>query len=459
MRTQAGAWVSVPRVPNRQRRPSGRVLLTPLLLALSLVAAGCLPDVDPRAGADARPPVQVDTSLGVVRIPPGTSIDVRIVLDGPEDEEGLAAVLEAAIRTAVEDFGVVQQGFRVDLGELILTDCTREDGARVGAELAASDSLVAILGPQCSATLLGLQAPLDSAGMVVVTPRPTELTLTVGADGLPAQDRAGGTWRTAPSALQLARAAAEHAHDDLGRVRAAVLHDGSLESVGAAAAFRARFQELGGTVVVERRVEDDVTAEDGDIAGPALDAVLDAVVSATIDVAFLPLAPDVLLAVADGWSGRSGLVRAARLTMSSAAVPAFLSDEASQGHLVAAPVLEISEMTSAVTGMSASQTRERVAGLSGVRDPSGWWAYAYDATTLLLKALEDTSLIDNDGSLVLSRAELRANLARITFVGFTGPIACAPLGDCAARRTAIHAHDDASVVELSAVPVVARIEE
>ena len=449
-----------PRAAGGQHAPLSRPALRPTiaLLAAALIAAACLPD-DPSGGrADDRPPVQVDTSLGVVRIPAGSTIDVRMVLDGAEDPEALTEVLAAAFRTAVEDFGVVQQGFRVELGAPITTTCSRDDGARVGEELAAIDALVAILGPQCGATLLGLQGPLSAAGKVVVTSRPTGMTLTVGADGAPGQDRADGVWRTSPSDLQLARAAAEHAVDGLGRVRAATLRDGSIESNGLATAFRDRFQALGGTVVVDREVDRVVLGQDEDAAAAALDALLDAVAAGTIDVAFLALSPELLLAVADGWSGRSSLARATRFTIVPAVPADFLGDEASQGHLLTSPALEIDDVTSAVTGMSASQTLERVSSLAGVTAPSAWWAYAYDAATLLLKALEDTSLIDVDGSLVVSRSELRENLARTTFNGLTGTIACAPLGDCAAPRIVVRSHDDASVTDVSAIPIVARIE-
>jgi len=442
---------------------------TPLAigLALTLTLSACLAeDTSSPARSDGRPPVQVDASLGVVRVPVGAAIDVRMVLDGPEDDEMLGAVLEAAFRTAVEDFGVVRQGFRVELGPAIMTTCSREDGARVGAELAELDTLVAVLGPQCTGSLLGLQGPLSAAGMTIVTPRPTELTLTVGADGLPGQDRAEGVWRTAPSALQQARAAAQHAFDELGSERAATLRDDSIESAGLAAAFRAHFQSLGGTVVIDREVDRAILGEDGvqseqqdaDQAA-ALDALLDAVAAGTVDVAFLALGPDLLLAVADGWSGRSRLAATTRITTSTGGVSVFLGDEASQGHLLTSPVLAFGDVTSAVTGMSSSQTLERVRSLSGAPDPAGWWAYAYDAATLLLKALEDTSIIDSDGSLVISRAELRENLARTSFTGLTGALACAALGDCAAPRIVIHAHDDASVSELAAVPIVARIDD
>jgi len=441
------------------RRPTSMPLRTVSvpLVSLAMVLAACLPEDPSSTRQPERPPVQVDTSLGVVRIPAGSSIDVRMVLDGPEDQEGLAAVLEAAFRTAVEDFGVVQQGFRVELGAPIVTSCSREDGERAGAELAASDSLVAVLGPQCGATLLGLQGPLSAAGTVIVTSRPTELTLTVGPDGALGQDRADGVFRTSPSVLQQARAAAEHAVEGLELVRAATLRDSSLESAGLATAFRDRFQALGGTVVVDVEVDGSIIGPDDDRAAESLDALLDAVAAGNIDVAFLALGPDALLALADGWSGRSALARSTRFAVVTTGLVDFLGDEGSHGHLITSPVLELDDTVSAVTGMSTSQTLERVSSLAGVRDPSGWWAYAYDAATLLLKALEDTSLVDVDGSLVISRAELRDNLARTSFGGLTGLIDCGPLGDCASSRTVIHAHDDASVTDLSAIPIVARI--
>jgi ABC-type branched-subunit amino acid transport system substrate-binding protein len=359
-----------------------------------------------------------------------------------------------------EDFGVVRQGFRVDLGAVITTTCDREDGARAAAALLASedaDSIVGVLGPQCTPTLLGLQGPATAAGLVVVTPRPTDLTLTVGADGLVGQDRAEGMWRTAPSLLREAEAAAEHAVDGLGLSRAVMLHDGSIESSGLTTAFRARFESLGGTVVVERTVDEDLTSDDEQRSAAAMTAVLDAVVAGETDVAFFALPTDVLLALADGWSSNSRLARVTRLTTSRAGTEEFLGDEASQGHLLTGPVLDFPDAVSAVTGMSASQTSERISAVSGVRTPAGWWAYAYDAATLLLKALEDTSLIDVDGTLVISRSELRASLGRTTFGGLTGQITCTPLGDCAPRRMVVRAHEDASISELGALPIVAEL--
>ena len=431
-----------------------------LLLACALTLGACAPVDGPAERPPDREPVRVDESLGVVRVTPGSPVEVRMVLDAEGDPEGLAPVLEAAFRAAVEDFGAVQQGFRVHLGAVVTSGCDRASGERVGRELAGAadaDAVVAILGPQCTETLLGLQGPVSAAGMTVITPRPQASTLTQGPDGTIGQDRREGVWRTAPSALAEVRAAAHHAVTDLELGRAVTVHDGSIEKVAMAEAFRLRFEALGGTVVLARELDPAVTGEDEETAGEALDALLDAITSSDADVALILLGGEELLTVADALAGRSRLAGIVRMAPSASATLDVLGDEASTGLLIAGPALDVSDAVSSVTGMSASQTLERVSASSGVRSPAGWWAYAYDAATLLLRAMEDSSLIDVDGTFVLSRAELRSTLARTSFGGLTGEIRCSPEGDCAARRIAIRERGEDTAAALSGLTVVATI--
>jgi branched-chain amino acid transport system substrate-binding protein len=433
--------------------PRGTVVLS---VAAALLLAACSPVEGPAARPPDRAPVRVDESLGTVRVAPGSPVVVRVVLDAEDDAEALAAVLEEAFRAAVEDFGQVQQGFRVDLGTVVSTGCSEASGEQVGRELAASasaDAVVAVLGPQCTSTLLGLQGHLSAAGLTVVVARPQELTLTEGPDGLIAKDHAEGVWRTSPSRLREAHAAAEHAFGTLELDRAATVHDGSIESSALAQAFKDRFESLGGTVVVAREVDARLVDEDAAVSGPALDVLLDAVEAGGVEVAFLPLAPGPLLVVADGLAGRSRLRSIVRMTTSGSATSEVLGEEVATGLLVTSAVLDFPDATSAVTGMSASQTFERVRSRSGVATPSGWWAYAYDAATLLLKAIEDASLIDVDGSFVLSRAELRQTIGMSTFGGMTGQVRCTPLGDCAAARIAVRRNEDAPGDRLADLPV------
>ncbi len=418
---------------------------------LALVSACSGIDDGPQRAQPDRPPVRVDDSLGVLRVPAGDPLRIGLVLD-ETGTDGLAAVLEAAARTALEDFGSVQQGFRAQIDNPIDAGCDRDSGARIGAELSGDAQLSAVIGPHCTASLLGAQAPLSDAGLVIIASRSTDTTLTATPEGLPAQDRAAGMWRTSPSQLDEARAAAVYAFEELGARRAATFHDGSIESAALVTAFKARYELLGGTVVVATTVDPDTGSGAGTVDEPVDDELaqsLSEVVAARPDVAFLSLGPEQLLEVGARWSDLAALRDIGRLTSSRAATEDFLGDPASEGHLIVSPVLDFPESTSSVTGMSSSQVQERVTALSGAPGPPGWWAYAYDATTLLLRALEDVSLIDVDGSLVVSRSELRTTMARIAFTGLTGDIACDGLGDCSSRRFEVHRHEDATVAALS----------
>jgi hypothetical protein len=80
-----------------------------------------------------------------------------------------------------------------------MTDCSEEDGARVGAELAGTAEADGRRRPRSRSArrrCWACRVLPDAAGLVVVAPRTDPPTLTVGPDGLIGQDRVDGTWRT-----------------------------------------------------------------------------------------------------------------------------------------------------------------------------------------------------------------------------------------------------------------------
>ena len=437
---------------------------------LTVLLAGCLPEEPAADPADERPPVAVDETLGVLRVAPGDDVTLGVLLDGDADPEGLGPELEAAFRTAVEDFGAIQQDFRVTLATAPPLTCDTAGGADAANALLADHDVAGVLGPQCLPSVLGAQRVTADAGLVLLTPRPTAVTLTTGPDGTIAQDRAEGTWRTAPSALVQARAAATHAVEERASTRAAIVHDASIGGRALADAFRARFELLGGTVIVDEAVPEllagTLADEPAEEALAARSTLLDAIDDGDVDVAYLALGGDDLVALDAGWVERGALAGVTRITPGDTVPAALLAAPSDVGLLLTGPaVVPPDEAVSAVTGFSASQTRERVTA-AGVTDPTGWWAAAYDAATVLLKAIEDTSVVDGDGALVLSRAELRTTLGRSRFEGLTGPIACDPDGDCAAGRTVIRAlgidagvGDGAGGGAPTDLPVVAELRE
>jgi branched-chain amino acid transport system substrate-binding protein len=66
-------------------------------------------------------------------------------------------------------------------------------------------------------------------------------------------------------------------------------------------------------------------------------------------------------------------------------------------------------------------------------------AYAYDATQLLLMAIEDVAVVGQNGTLVIGRAALRERLvASDGLVGLTGLLRCNNSGECASSAYGVY---------------------
>ena len=73
------------------------------------------------------------------------------------------------------------------------------------------------------------------------------------------------------------------------------------------------------------------------------------------------------------------------------------------------------------------------------------YPYAYDATNLLLQAIEAVTVQGSDGTLYIGRAALRDTLYATTdFNGMTGLLNCTEFGDCSAIRIVVYHLDDPS---------------
>ena len=78
----------------------------------------------------------------------------------------------------------------------------------------------------------------------------------------------------------------------------------------------------------------------------------------------------------------------------------------------------------------------------------------YDATTLLLAAIAQASVVDGD-TLRIDRGTLRDVLGRTErFQGLVGTLTCDDFGDCGTGRSVIHFHEDSSVTDPSLIPIV-----
>ena len=422
-------------------RSAGRRRAAAAVLTLALLAAACAPEPAPEPEAE---PVRVDETLGVVRIPPGGELQLRLLVDLTGDDDRAATVV-AATRTALEDFGGVQ-GFAVGLGDPLDAACSATGGTTAAVTVVDEGGVLGVVGPTCDATLAGSAPTLGEAGLVVLSPGVVAPEFTQVPFGLPGPQRVDGVLRTAPNLLWEAVGAARFAFTELGHDRAATVSDGSERSDALAAAFAAAFEDLGGTVVAAETLPD---APDADLQ-PLLQAIADEDVA----VGWLPVASDRLAALSGAWAGGSRLRSAVRIAPSTSADADVLADARSEGLHVTLPLLAPDEATSSVTGMASAPVRERVAGLLGAEPVPGWWAPAYDATVLLLRSIDDVSIVDADGSLVISRAELRVALAGAVMSGLSGRIACDGLGDCGSPAVEVRLRGVEAAADATALPLV-----
>jgi branched-chain amino acid transport system substrate-binding protein len=401
------------------------------LVALLLLTSACGIGSDEDRDADvASEPIQVDESLGVVRLAPGETIQLRSIVGTAGDGEGgdpaLDAMVDVALRVALEDFGGIQ-GFRVELGEPIAVDCTSAGGTAAAAAVLERPDVIGVFGPTCLASLITATSPLTRAGVIVVSPTATAPELTQSPFGEAGVNGSAGFLRTAPNALAEALAAATFATVELGLQRAVTIEDGSARAAGLAATFRTEFELLGGTVVRSS------------VLSPAADLAVElaAIVATEPDIVFLPLDPTRLLAVLEQWSETEGSSAAVRVATSLGLGPELLADPLTEDLYLTGGWSDFADVQSSVTGMGSEQALERVSSTLGTDSVDSRWAHAYDAMSLLLRAIDDASLIDVDGTLVISRADLRRALLSPGFLGMTGPVECDAFGDCGNRRSVL----------------------
>ena len=116
------------------------------------------------------------------------------------------------------------------------------------------------------------------------------------------------------------------------------------------------------------------------------------------------------------------------------------------------------ESVNEATGRSGDEVYAAYATRYGDGANPAYVALAYDATTLLLRAIEEVAVADGD-TLYIDRARLREALTNTAdFGGFIGSISCDGFGDCGTGRIHISHYTDPSVEDIAEVPVVFRYE-
>lgn len=390
-------------------------VLLSLILALALAACGgstSEPSADPAAG-DTAPSEELtcDDPIGCVTVAPGEPILIAsaLVISGPNTELGLDS--QYGVQLALDFRGEVL-GHSVQL-QPEDDGCSAEGGQTSAQKIVSNPQIVAMVGTSCSGAGVPAAKIISDAGFVMVSPSNTSPALTEPSQHQP------GYLRTAHNDTVQGSAMAEFAYNVLGVRKAAAIHDGDPYTEGLASVFADAFRALGGEIVAF-----EAEAADATNVEPLLTSIAAAGPEFVYLPVFIPLG-SLIVNTASDVEGMSGVILAGADGVQS---PSFLANTVgtSEGMYVSGPDLSFSNTFYEETFLPAY--RENY----GTDPTAPFHAHAFDATNMILDAIEKVAKQGADGTLLIGRQALRdALFATSGLQGITGTITCDQYGDCA----------------------------
>lgn len=406
-----------------------------VLGALALVVAAC-GDGD---GGDAPEPGE----LGAVTVAEGDSIQIRSLNAITGDVAFLGLPNQRAIEIAIEDYGPIH-GFDVTFGTGLDDLCSNEGGQAAASTIVADSQVVGVIGTSCSGAAVAASPVVSNAGMVMISPSNTSPALTSDLEGNAGTDYHEGYYRTAHNDIFQGEAVADFVYNDLGITTAAAVHDGDPYTQGLAGAFQSSFEALGGeitTFVGVNKGDTDMTPVLSEIAQGSPEAIYFPI--------FQPEG-DFFVQQIGGVSGLDGvtLIGADGLLVSD-----FLALPETEGMYFSGPPVSFEGNRNEITDVSASDFLEEYQARHGEPPSAAFWAHSYDATTMLLAAIEEVAVETSDG-LFIDRAALRDAISATSFAGMIGNLECDEFGDCGSQAVAMYSHPDSSVTDSTQLEVV-----
>ncbi|MCZ0938736.1 MAG: branched-chain amino acid ABC transporter substrate-binding protein, partial [Caldilineaceae bacterium] len=301
--------------------------------------------------------------------------------------------------------------------------------------------VVGVIGTSCSVGAVEAAPILSEAGLVMISASNTAPSLTSDLRGNAGEHSHAGYYRTANNDLHQGQAVAEFAFHGLGLRRMATVDDGDPYTSGFTDAFAAAFEALGGAVVAMGQI----SRGESDMM-----PVLSRIAAESPEGLFFPIFPDEAAAIARQAGQVEGLEALVLIGNDSLllAAPEVL------GFYVVAPELRFGGNVNQATGKSGEEVAADYAARYGEAPTSASMVHAYDATTLLLRAIEAVAVVDGE-TLYIDRARLREALSGTRgFRGLIGEISCDGFGDCGTGRAYVVQHTDAAVTEIRELPVV-----
>lgn len=381
-----------------------------VLVGAALVVSAC-------SGGGSTPPPD---DLGVVTIPADEPIHLAYwgVLSGADSTLGIDS--QRGVEIAIDD----RDGKLLDHDIRLTTEdglCTPEGGATAAQKLAADSTIVALVGSSCSDETVGGVQTITDAGLTTISPSNTRPALT-------AEDRDAsydGYLRTAHNDNVQGRVAAEFVYNELGLRSAATIHDGSAYAEALQQVFADEFAALGGTITVQEAISKGQTD---------MKPVLTRIAATSPDLIYYPIFIAEAGFLTDQIPQVPGLENVKTMGADGHFSPDFITaaGAAAEGHYLSSP-----DFTA--FGSAYADFLEKHQEKYGENVLSIFHAHAYDATNILLDAIEKVAVKADDGTLYIPKGALRdALFATSGFQGLTGTLSCTPTGDCGAPVIAVY---------------------
>jgi branched-chain amino acid transport system substrate-binding protein len=368
-------------------------------------------------------------ALGCVEVAPGDPILIAsaLVISGPNSDLGQDSQRGAEI--AIDLHGDVM-GHPVEL-QPEDDGCNAEGGQTAGTKIVANPQVVGIIGTSCSGAGVPMAQIVSDAGYVMISPSNTSPALTD-----PDQAWKPGYLRTAHNDLIQGAAMADYAYDVVGARTAAAIHDGDPYTEGLARAFSDAFTAKGGEIVAF-----EAEAADATNVEPLLTTIAASSPEFLYYPVFVPLG-SLITNTAKTISGLEGVQLAAADGVQS---PTFLENvtTSGEGMVVSGPDLAFSNTFYNDTFLPKHQE------MYGMAPTSVFHAHAFDATNMLLSAIEAVGKEESDGTLLIGRQALRDALyATSGFEGVTGTLTCNEYGDCADAKISVSRIENGEFVRI-----------
>ena len=357
---------------------------------------------------------------GVVKIKKGGSVHIAywFVISGPNTSLGMDTVRGCEI--AIDDFGGKIKGFPIKLSGQD-TGCGPEGGQAAATKIASDPTIVAAIGSNCSSAAKPGVPILWKAGIPTVSPSNTAPYLTDPNRG----KEYNGYLRTCHNDTVQGAVAAQFATQVLKVKRAATIHDGSVYAEQLAQVFAATFKKMGGTITAMEAV----SPGDTDMR-----PVLTKISTEKPDFIYYPIF------IAEGGhitrqaKEVAGLEKIHLMGADGIFSPDFLkaAGKAAVGMFHSSP--DFSAFPAAYKNFLKIHKDKY-----GKKPEAPFHAHAYDATMVILKAIDQVAVRGSDGSMTIDRMKLRDALyATKDFKGMTGTLNSDQYGDMADPRIAVY---------------------